>query len=107
MAINPSDAIPWIMLAGVGVACVSALFSWRSSKVAAKAAQATLYVKLHEQYASHEMLGDLRNLRSWKEDPANREDFAGRWAELRGKTDPNALEVGAQTMASLGRAQVR
>jgi hypothetical protein len=79
------------MLASVVVACVSAFFSGRSSNVAARTAQATLYVKLQEQYASHEMRIDLRNLRSWRE--LHGADFANKWAKLHEQNDRDALEV--------------
>ncbi len=91
MAGNPSDVIPWIMLASVGVACVSAFFSGRSSKVSANAAQATLYLEFQEQYADHMMWRDLRNLRSWKE--LHGADFANKWAKLYEQNDTDALEV--------------
>src|SRR5262249_3036358 len=67
-----STAIPWIMLASVGVAvcsaiaaAVSACFSWRSSRTAANAALTTLILKFRDQYATNEMFIDLRNLRAW------------------------------------------
>jgi hypothetical protein len=91
MAANLSDAIPYIMLASVGVALVSAIFSWRSSRVAAKTAQATLYVRLQERYASHEMRDDLRNIRSWRE--LHGPDCASKWAKLYEQNDHDALEV--------------
>jgi len=86
-----SAAIPWIMLASVGVACVSAYFSWRSSEVAANGSQATLYLKFQEQYASGQMLQDLRNLRSWREKYGP--DFASRWAKQYEQNNPEALAV--------------
>jgi hypothetical protein len=79
------------MLASVGVACVSAFFSGRSSKVSANAAQATLYLEFQEQYADHMMWRDLRNLRSWKE--LHGADFANKWAKLYEQNDTDALEV--------------
>jgi hypothetical protein len=89
--------IPYIMLAAVGVAfvsvvvaCVSAFFSWRSTKSAAKAAQATLYVKLQEQYESDQMLQDLRKLGEWRDEQGA--DFASKWKEQWGsdpKTPPD------------------
>src|SRR5215469_14608150 len=60
-----STAIPWIMLASVVVAAVSAFFSWRSSRTVANAALTTLILKFRDQYASDEMFIDLRNLRAW------------------------------------------
>src|SRR5260370_4084799 len=86
-----SNVIPWIMFASVSVACVSAFFSWRSSKVAANASQAALYLKFQEQYASHGMRDALRNLSSWRE--LHGGDFAHKWGELYEKNDTDALEV--------------
>jgi hypothetical protein len=85
------EAVPYIMLAAVGIACVSAIFSLRSISVTAKAAQATLYVKLQERYASHEMRDDLRNVRSWRE--LHGPDCASEWARLYDQNDADALEV--------------
>ena len=73
-----STAIPWIMLASVGVAAISAIaaaisayFSWRSSRAAANAATTAadvaatnLILKFRDQYASNEMFVDLCNLRA-------------------------------------------
>jgi len=91
MADISSAAIPWIMAASVGVACISAIFSWRSSQVAANTAQATLYLKFQEQYASDEMRQDLRNLTSWRE--LHRGEFVSTWVKLYQQNDNKALAV--------------
>jgi hypothetical protein len=81
-----STAIPWIMLASVGVAvcsaiaaAVSACFSWRSSRTAANAALTTLILKFRDQYATNEMFIDLRNLRAWHDKYGSQ--FAVTWQQ--------------------------
>jgi hypothetical protein len=91
VADNPSYVIPLIMLASVSVACVSAFFSRRASKVAADAAKSTLYLKFQEQYASREMRHDLRNLRSWRE--VHGGDFAHKWAKLHEQNDADVSHI--------------
>jgi hypothetical protein len=102
-------AIPYIMLASVVVACVaagaawvSAFFSRRSSQVAANAAQiaanaaqATLYLNFQKQYASDEMLQDLRRLKSWKDQHG--EDFASKWEE-QWESDDDEAKAKAQAL---------
>jgi hypothetical protein len=93
VAIDLSDADFWLA-AGASVAAVAAVFSaWfsrRSSRDAAKTAQATLFLSLQRQYASDEMLEDLRKLRSWREEQGA--DFAIKWAE-QWETNPEARAV--------------
>jgi hypothetical protein len=88
VAIDLSNADFWLA-AGTCVAAVAAVFSaWfsrRSSHDAAKTAQATLFLSLQRQYASDEMLEDLRKLRSWREEQGP--DFASKWEEQR-ETNP-------------------
>jgi hypothetical protein len=79
-----STAIPWIMLVSVGVAAcsaiaaaVSACFSSLSSRTAADAAAINLVLKFRDQYATNEMLIDLRNLRAWHNKHGSK--FAETW----------------------------
>jgi hypothetical protein len=81
-----SNLIPWIMLASVivtffsvVVACVSAFYSRRSSQIAAKSAQAALYLRFQQEYATDKMLDDLNELRDWQQEYPL--DFANRWGE--------------------------
>lgn len=93
MAIDLSYTGLWIA-AGTGVAAVAAVFSaWfsrRSSEDAAKTAQATLFLSLQRQYASDEMLEDLRKLRSWREQQGP--DFASQWQE-QWETNPETRAI--------------
>jgi hypothetical protein len=91
-------AVPWIMLASVIVACFSAVFSRRSSQIAAQssqisadASQATLYLKFQEEYAKDEMAEDLNKLREWRETYGL--DFANKWGEQYELKTKEALEV--------------
>ena len=91
---NPSDPTVVIAIAAcfsAVAASVSAFLSWRAGKATANAAQATLYLKFQEQYASHEMRQDLRNLRSWRE--LHGGDFANKWAKLHEHNDADAVFV--------------
>jgi hypothetical protein len=81
----------WTFVAAVA-AWAAAVFSQQSSRTAADAAQATLYLRFQQQYAGDEMWQDLRNLRSWKELPHG-EDFASKWARLYRQNDETALAV--------------
>jgi hypothetical protein len=103
-----STAIPWIMLASVGVAAISAIaaaisayFSWRSSRAAANAATTAadvaatnLILKFRDQYASNEMRIDLHNLGAWY-DKYGSSTFAKTWQEERQQGDKEALIVNA------------
>src|SRR5262249_4606451 len=87
-----ATAIPWIMLAAAVAAAVSAYFSWRSSRTAANVAATTLILKFRDQYASDEMLIDLRNLRAWY-DRHGSSKFAKTWQENLERNDREALIV--------------
>jgi hypothetical protein len=93
VAIDLSDTDFWIA-AGTCVAAVAAVFSaWfsrRSSQDAAKTAQATLFLSLQREYASDEMLEDLRKLRSWREQQGA--DFVSKWEE-QWETNPETRSV--------------
>jgi hypothetical protein len=84
----PSNAVLLVMIISAIAAACSAFFSWRSSRVAAKALQATLYLKLQEQYASQRMLDDLHNLRTWRD--KHGQAFVSRWAERHRNNDEEA-----------------
>lgn len=102
-----STAIPWIMLASVGVAACSAIaaafsacFSSRSSRTAADAAATaadaaatTLILKFRDQYATREMLFDLRNLRAWHDKHGSKSPET--WREKLRQNDEEALIVDA------------
>ena len=95
-----STAIPWIMLASVGVAAISAIaamisacFSSRSSRTAADAAATTLILKFRDQCATNEMLIDLRNLRAWYDKHGSK--FAETWRDKLKQNDKEALIVDA------------
>jgi hypothetical protein len=93
VAVSLSDPNVWIAFwtSVAAVAAVfSALFSRRSSRDAAKAAQATLFLSLQRQYASDEMLEALRTLRSWREEQGA--DFASKW-EQQWETNPGTRAV--------------
>jgi hypothetical protein len=104
-----STAIPWIMLASVGVAscsaiaaAISAWFSWRSSQTAtnaaataanaaataADAAATNLILKFRDRYASDEMMIDLRNLRAWHDKHGSK--FAETWRDKLKQKDEEA-----------------
>jgi hypothetical protein len=99
-------AIPWIMLVSAVTATCSAIaaafsayFSFRSSRTAAQAATTAgdvaatnLILKFRDQYASNEMLIDLRNLRRWY-DIHSSSKFAETWQQKLQKNDPDALIV--------------
>jgi len=110
-----STAIPWIMLASVGVAAcsaiaaaVSAYFSSRSSqtavdvaatardaaKTAADVAATNLILKFRDQYASDKMLIDLHNLGAWHDNHRS-SNFAETWRKKREQGDKEALTVDA------------
>jgi hypothetical protein len=95
-----STATPWIMLASVGVAAISAIaamisacFSSRSSRTAADAAATTLILKFRDQCATNEMLIDLRNLRAWYDKHGSK--FAETWRDKLKQNDKEALIVDA------------
>src|SRR6266540_3264778 len=98
-----STAIPWIMLASVGVAAISAVVAVISayasrtaanaSRTAAAAAATTLILKFRDQYATNEMLIDLRNLRSWQDKYSSK--FAETWGKKLKQNDKEALIVDA------------
>jgi hypothetical protein len=103
-----STAIPWIMLASAIAAAISAIaaafsacFSSRSSRTAANAAATaadaaatTLILKFRNQYATKEMLIDLRNLRAWQ-DKHGSSKFAETWRKKFEQNDQEALIVDA------------
>jgi hypothetical protein len=107
-----STAIPWIMLASVGVAACSAIaaaisawFSWRSSQTATNAAATAanaaatatdaaatnLILKFRDRYASDEMMIDLRNLRAWHDKHGSK--FAETWRDKLKQKDEEAQIV--------------
>jgi hypothetical protein len=81
----------WTFAAAIA-AWAAAVFSQQSSRTAADASQAALYLRFQQQYAGDEMWRDLRNLRSWKEMPHD-EDFARKWARLYRDNNEEALTV--------------
>lgn len=90
----------WNIAASIAtvLAVVSApLLAWWGIRAAAKLnAQATesgLLMTLMDQYASQEMVDDLRVLVSWKTD--KREDFAGKWRTALDQGDATAQQVDA------------
>jgi hypothetical protein len=96
-----STAVPWIMLASVGVAAISAIaaavsacFSWRASRTAACFAATTLILKYRDQYGTNAMLIDLHNLDAWH-DKHGPSKFAETWRKKRGQNDKEALTVDA------------
>jgi hypothetical protein len=107
-----STSIPWIMLASVFVAAISAYFSWRSSRTAAgaaataagaaataadaaataaDAAATNLILKFRDQYATNEMLVDLRNLRAWHDKHGSK--FVETWQQKLKQKDKEAQIV--------------
>jgi hypothetical protein len=98
-----STAIPSIMFASVVVAAcsaiaaaVSAFFSWRSTaadaaRTAADTAATSLVLKFRDQYASTEMLFDLRNLRAWHDKYGSQS--AQTWQQKLAQSDDEALIV--------------
>src|SRR5262249_43027297 len=90
--------IPWIMMASAVAAAVSAAasafsacFSSRSSRTAADTAATTLVLRFRDEYASDEMLTDLRNIRAWHDKYAPR--FTETWREKLKQNDGEALIV--------------
>ncbi len=88
---------PWMIVTAVGTgaaavaAAVSAFFSWRSSRDAANAAQATLYRTFQEEYASDEMGDALRRLSEWYWRFKDQKlDFASEWKKQWESADPEA-----------------
>jgi hypothetical protein len=90
--------ITGIQLASVGVAlcstiaaAVSAYFSFRSSRTAADAAETNLVLRFRSEYASDQMLTDLRCLREWRELHGHK--FAKIWRQKFDQRDEKALTV--------------
>jgi hypothetical protein len=100
-----SAAVPWIMLASVVVALIAAIAAWVSayfssrssrtaadaSRTAANAAESTLVLRFRDEYASDQMLADLRALRDWYDTHGSK--FAKAWREKFEKGDNDALIV--------------
>jgi hypothetical protein len=72
-------------------AAISAYFSSRSSKAAADVAATTLILKFRDQYATDEMMIDLRNLRAWHDKHGSK--FAEMWREKLKQKDREAQIV--------------
>jgi hypothetical protein len=72
-------------------AAISACFSSRSSKIAADVAATTLILKFRDQYATDEMMIDLRNLRAWHDKHGSK--FAETWLEKLKQKDREAQIV--------------
>jgi hypothetical protein len=87
-------AIPWTKVVPFGAAvlsaiaaAVSAVFSWRSSQRAADTAATALILKFRDQYATNEMVVDLRNLRAWHDKYDSQ--FAETWRQRLQQDDPD------------------
>ena len=62
-----------------------------ATKLNAQATESGLLMALMDQYASQEMLDDLRLLVSWKKDEGS--DFAGKWKAALDRGDETAKQV--------------
>jgi hypothetical protein len=72
-------------------AAFSAYFSFRSSRTAENVAATTLVQRYRDQYASDQMLTDLRNLRAWYDKFGSK--FAETWQEKLKQNDKQARIV--------------
>jgi hypothetical protein len=72
-------------------AAISAILTFRSTRISARSAQTQLYMKFREKYEANQMRDDLRNLRAWQEKYG--EDFAKAWGEKFKTRDHEAMIV--------------
>ena len=96
--VTPSGWEHWAAIATVAAVVIAPLLAWwgvrSSSRLSAQAVESGDILWLMEQYASAEMLEDLRVLVSWRKDHPG-DDFAAIWRAALDKGDKDAKRVDA------------